>query len=57
MQTVELVDLNGKLLLKKAINTHVFQLDLTFFSEGIYVLKICDSENKSTLHRVVKTNF
>ncbi|MFM7661296.1 MAG: Ig-like domain-containing protein [Bacteroidota bacterium] len=57
IQTVELVDLNGKLVLKKAINTHVFQLDLTFFSEGIYVLKICDSENRSTLHRVVRTNF
>jgi len=57
IQTVELIDLNGKSVIKKAINTHVFQLDLTFFSEGIYILKICNSENMSTLHRVVKTNF
>jgi hypothetical protein len=57
LQSFQLTDMNGKLIMDKLIESNLVEIDLTDFSDGLYLLKIYNSEKQSTLHRIVKTNF
>ena len=57
LQSFQLTDMNGKVIMDKLIESNLVEIDLTDFSDGLYLLKIYNSEKQSTLHRIVKTNF
>lgn len=57
IQLIELTDINGKLIFEKVIESKQADVDLTNYSNGVYVLKIYSLNKEFTLHKIIKTNF
>lgn len=56
IQLIELMDFNGKLIFEKVIEGKQADVDLTNYSNGVYVLKIYSLNKEFTLHKIIKTN-
>jgi hypothetical protein len=57
IESIEILDINGKSILNKRFDDNVIQLDLSEYSVGVYLLKVYSSENEPTLHRIVKSTY
>ena len=53
-QSVNIYDLNGRLLMKQSVNELQFEIDLSQLTHGTYLLQI-DYDNSRSLHRIMKT--
>ena len=56
IQLIELMNFNGKLIFEKVIEGNQADVDLTNYSNGVYVLKIYSLNKEFTLHKIIKTN-
>jgi hypothetical protein len=57
IESIEILDINGKSILNKRFDDNFIQLDLSEYSVGVYLLKVYSSENEPTLHRIVKSTY
>jgi len=53
IETIQLFDLNGKLVLKNTIDAPIFTLDISNFNSGIYFYQIRTKDNKIQTGKVI----
>jgi hypothetical protein len=53
IKTVGLLDYQGRILYRFAVNAEIYKLDMSSYSPGIYLIEVLTSEG-SSLHKIIK---
>ncbi|HYG50065.1 MAG TPA: choice-of-anchor B family protein [Flavobacteriales bacterium] len=52
--TVDMVDMSGKLIMRKTVNAINTSLDISLFTTGVYTVRVISQTGKTTMHKIIK---